>query len=260
MIERDKAVEDYEDALVALILSDLSEEDYSDDFDDMDDRDVQIPAHIEKNLQRIIQETRERSIKKLAPPRGHRKRGLLKIIQLAAVFVVAAMLLMLSACAAIPALRDAVLKYVAVVTTSYTQVWLAGERNDSPPDYNYPISEYNSDATEITLAGSRIIIPEGFSVESFSVTPLYLYCSLSASDDRYLTIKILYGGYVTNADSEEAESVDIIIQGQPAKLLEKGRTLKLTWGNTETGCVFFLQGDGVEAETLLGIANHLSAG
>ena len=139
-------------------------------------------------------------------------------------------------------------------------MWTSTHSKGASSIDNYPVSKFRPNATEITLAGYQINIPEGFSVDSFSLNPLYLYCSLSASDDRYLTIKILYGGYVTNADSEEAESVDIIIQGQPAKLLEKGRTLKLTWGNTETGCVFFLQGDGVEAETLLGIANHLSAG
>ena len=232
--------ENYEDALLRLMMDETAENEGRGLLEESEhlknDPDSAVPEGLNERCLRAIQV----ELNKKRKPR--KLPGIRKIVNIAACFVCAVMLLFTSAYAAIPELRVATLNLMIESSNVSTELTLAQDNAATP------ISG--------TILGYTIpTMPKGFACVEEKVREDVAILSFNDGNENQVRLTVMCGfGTKLGVDTENADSVESIEFGSLTGLVvEKGNCVYIAVGDTEKDIFIYLDCTGIEKESALEI-------
>ncbi|WP_312612129.1 DUF4367 domain-containing protein [Oscillibacter sp.] len=112
-----------------------------------------------------------------------------------------------------------------------------------------------SDANSKIIAGW---LPDGYILEDYGEENTDKWCIYRKSDDEYIQVIYTSGdGAILSADTENADTEDMQINGIQATLIKKDHELQLVWGTEDQAAFIQIIGTGITGEDLIHMANKL---
>ena len=240
MTRREELKENYEDALLRLMMDETAENEGRGLLEESEhlknDPDSAVPEGLNERCLRAIQV----ELNKKRKPR--KLPGIRKVVNIAACFVCAVMLLFTSAYAAIPELRVATLNMMIESSNVSTELTLAQDNAATP------ISG--------TILGYTIpTMPKGFVCTMENVFDDMAVITFENADGKGITYTVIHG-YSTKlaVDTEEADFVEDVDFGSLTGIVVvKEDWVHIAVGDTEKDIFIYLDCTGIEKESALEI-------
>lgn len=246
MTNRERIEENYEDALFAIWMNDFAQrrgEKFLEENERLqNDPEAAVPEKLQrKNLSLIYRELRRNS-----------QHFVFKRIGKAALQFVAAVAIMAALFGAAYALSP---EFRASTLNVLMQL---DERAAS-----FQLLEDESAAPEMPALMPNITVgwlPEGFVGASPVYDGLQITVNCTNTNGDLIRVRVFTDDQTLSAlDTEEATlCVPITVQENPALLVEKDETLRITWADTSTNTYILIYSSAVDADTLLQIAESVS--
>lgn len=238
MTRREQLQDRYEDSLFALLMNEMErvegEKALAENERLKSDPDAAVPEEITqacmKTIRRHFAKQRVRTAGRLTA----------KVFGKVAMIAGVAAMLFSVAFATSETIRVNTLNLVAEVFTTGT---------------NFYFSDSNEIGAHILVAGW---VPDGYIFEEQGEGIIYDWCSYQKSEEEYIKIKYVPGdGSVVNIDTENAETENIEINGNPAMLIKKDNEYQIIWGTEDSTAFLWVLGTGVTGDELIRVANEL---
>ena len=236
MNHRERMVENYEDAVFSLLMDQLADEQGEKyrllNEELKDDPECVVPEQFSKACHQTIN-------KEFSKIHGkHTRKTAGKLFQRIAVLIAIFLILMTSALALSPSLRAQALNWVLEVLEDRTSI---------------SFSTYPESAAVLETRW----LPEGYTCTSVSEDNTswkfeneshgWIFLNMTPSDGSKMIVD------TENADLVQEETV----RGNQCLHVEKEGCVTLVWNDVESGQVFTLIGESVDAETLLKMAENI---
>lgn len=246
MTHREKLQEQYEEAVLALLIDEVAEQEGRELLAEAErlnrDPDAAIPEELDQKCRKIIRDSlRKRRRKTVGRVTG-------KVLQKVA--VVAAALLFGAAYAAIPEFRVGVLNLMLTVTdvsTNLTLVPSSGKTNESVSDsaiYYYGIPQ----------------IPDGYELDYAAEEKTDRFYSYKNEDGDLIQVDFYQGRVGTNmgVDTENAQAVtDVVINGYAGICVEKDGTVQVVWLDADRQVLLGLYCTVLDKDTVMEMAQAM---
>lgn len=239
MSRREQLQEQYEDALFALMMDDVATAEgkkYLEENERLkNDPDAAVPEEISTECLRTI---RRHFAKQKARTAG---RVTAKVFGRVAMVAGVAAMLFTAAFATSETVR---------VSTMNLVVQVFGESTDF-----YFVSNETSDTVPDVDAGW---LPEGYILEDHGKDGANAWNLYRRSENEFIKIKYTVStGTVLSADTENAETENIQINGVQAMFIKKGNEQQLIWATKDETAFIQIIGTGVTKDDLIHVANFL---
>jgi len=249
-MSHEKLLENYEDALFALLMEQVAETEGQilNEQNELlkHDPEAAIQDDLDRKCRRIISKSFS----------AQRRREALRVLKITfskvAVFVFLCILLFTVAYAVVPEVRVMTLNLLIEVSDVATSLSFSnngsssGSAVGSTPHIGY--YGYNLNA-----------IPDDFTVIEEDSSRQFIWIIYKNISDA--TINIRFGGSATliyNLDTEDADNVEaILIHEYEGLLIEKGDTVQIVWADNDQGIFVSLLCTNLDKETVVAIANEL---
>jgi len=241
MTKREKLMEQYEDAMFALLMDEVAVSEGQKAIEEnrrlRDSGELEIPDSVRQHCFRAIaKKTSENDLKQL----GH---GFTRVITKVAVAALVALLLFTTAFAASEDFRLKTLNFVMETFSDRTELRLVPDEADSAP--------------ELTVGW----LPEGFELTDegatdFSAWKEYTLAGLDETVYIYVTDLSVGKG---NFDTETAEKIFTKVAGTNAFYIDEGSMVQVVWGyDSNSKWIYSVVGTYVDLETVLHVAENVA--
>ena len=238
MTKKEELREQYEEALFALLMDAVAEHEGAKGIEENErlraDPAAAVPEAVDRQCMRIIRRGPRRE--------GHTAQVLRRAVTRVAVAALIAMLLFATAFAASPELRARTISFIMEVFDDRTEFRLE-ETETSMADYTIEtgwlpegmelVEEINGDKNKTV----KFRDPAGAVIR----------ISLYKMDD-----------VLASVDTEDSESKEITVQGEPALITGKGQIIKIVVKNRDNGTLIKILGENVAEDDLLLVAENLT--
>lgn len=253
MKNHDRLLEEYEDALFALLMEPVAEQEGETALEENErlknDPTAMVPAEVTRKCLRTIRQEFAKQ----------RRKNVLKTAKRAfnnvAVFLLVSTLCFASAYAIVPEVRVQTLNLIIEVSEIATRLTL-GEKPLSPEEHDISKSLTSEDDT---LAGYQMPeIPEGYGVVNRHTTSRGAYIVYENAEEDIISFRVeQVGEDGSNIDTENAIVENIQINGYDGLLVEKNNRLQVVWGDTDHGNLIGILATSISEEEILGYAQTM---
>lgn len=252
--KREKLMEDYEDALFAIVMDQIAEEEgerLEQEAQRLEDEDFQVPDSLDRKCIAAIREAEEKQ--RRAQKQARRRISIRRIGRVALVAVLTIVLIASIAYAAIPEFRAGVLNLVLKVTKQATSITMVSGSD---------VAEENPSEFDFTLT----YIPEGFYLSDASLINSD-YAGICYEDGN--GNNFVYGydhlgkGHTVSVDTEDADVQYTTLRGCEGLIVQKTNPItgqncvSFDWFDTEQECRFFAYSHGLPYSEMEKIYNGL---
>lgn len=253
MKNHDRLLEEYEDALFALLMEPVAEQEGAAALEENErlknDPTAAVPAEVTRKSLRTIRREFAKQRRKYVLKTAKR------VFNNVAVFLLISTLCFASAYSIVPEVRVQTLNLILEVSEIATNLTLS-EKTIPPEEHNIfepPISE------DGTLAGYQMPeIPEGYDVVNRHTTSRGAYIVYENEEEDILSFRVERAGKDgSNIDTEDAVVENIQIHGYDGLLVEKDHRLQVVWGDTDHGNLVGILATGISKEEILGYAQTM---
>ena len=244
MTRRQQLMEDYENALFALLMDEYMEEEGRRLMEENErlkkDPSAKVPEELDRRCLRTIRQAFARERRRASA------RSVYRVFSKVSVAAVLCAVLFATAFAASPALRVHMLNLLIEVSDVSTGLKLNGGKS-----------------AETAPEGGRVLmgyllpeIPEGFELEYENYSDRNAMASYLAADGSTLRISVMKAeNSIYNVDTEEAgDSKPIQVHGYDGLLIEKEGWTHIVWGDTQQSTFVRVAGTGIGPDVLLNFA------
>lgn len=255
---RQQLLENYEDALFALLMDDFAEREgeklKAENERLKQDPAAQPPEELDQKCRRIIRaEYAKAQRKRLAHSAGS---VFAKVFTRIAVAAAVISVLCISAYAAFPAVRRAALNTVIEITDRAAIFTFT----DRAEDETEP-SEREDQTEKPTLANYQITwLPEGYTEVDTQINRNYQDATYAGDDTlrEFIMLTLFTGsGPVLSVDTENAQIERVLVNGNDAMLVIKGNSIKVLWTDEKTGMFLCVLTRNISEESALTFARGL---
>ncbi len=252
--KREKLLEDYEDALFAIVMDQIAEEEgerLEQEAQRLEEAGFQVPESLDRKCIAAIREAEEKQER--VQRRTKRRVSVRRIAKVALAAVLTIALIASIAYAAIPEFRAGVLNLVLKVTEVATSITMTGDSGNA---------ETNPSEFDFTLT----YMPEGFSLSDTT----YIgpdSASICYEDNEHNCFVVGYQhlgeGETVNVDTEDAQVEHTTLHGCEGMIIQKtnpftGRNcVDFTWFDTKLRCYFSAHSYGLPFSEMEKIYNGL---
>ncbi len=252
--KREKLLEDYEDALFAIVMDQIAEEEgerLEQEAQRLEEEGFQVPESLDRKCIAAIREAEEKQER--TQKRTRRRVSVRRIAKVALAAVLTIALIASIAYAAIPEFRAGVLNLVLKVTevaTSITMTGDSGSIEDNPSEFEFTLT----------------YVPEGYYFSDSSIIkPDYVgICYEDGNGNNFgYGFRHLGKGHTVNVDTEDAQVEYATLRGCEGMIIQKtspitGRNcVSFDWFDTELECYFFAHSHGLPYSEMEKIYNGL---
>lgn len=239
MTRQEELRERYENALFALMMNEVAISEGKKALEENErlknDPAAEVPEDVSRRCHRMI---RQYFTKKSARKAG---KFTVKIFGRIAMAAGIAAMLFTGAFAASETVRINTLNLVVEVFEEST-------------DFYFAKSSTSADNSQITAGW----LPSGYVLEDHGKDELGRWCTFRKSESEYIYVMYTSGnGSVLSADTENAETEGVQINGIQATLIKKDHELQLAWGTEDQAAFIQIIGTGTTSEDLIHMANKL---
>ena len=246
MTNRERLEENYEDALFAMWMNDFAQrrgEQFLEENERLqNDPEAAVPEKLQrKNLNLIYRELRRNS-----------QHFVFKRVGKAALHFAAAVAIMAAlfgaAYALSPEFRASTLNVLMQLDERAASFQLVEDESASP--------EVPALMPNVTVGW----LPEGYRMDIPFYERLQTTIDCTNANDDLIRVRVFTDNLTLSAlDTEEATLCEpVTVQENPALLVEKDETLRITWADTSTNTYILIYSSAVDAVTLLQIAESVS--
>lgn len=248
MKRHERLLDDYEDALFALLLEPVAEQESTEALELKvrlkDDPAAAVPAEVTRGSLRTIHQEFARQ----------RRKHILKTAKRAfnhvAVFFLVSTLCFASAYALVPSVRVKTLNLMIEISEIATNLTF-GEKTVP--------QEVRSASDDRTLAGYQMPeIPEEYTVIKSEVTSRGAYIAYENEAGSILSFRVeQIGRDGSNIDTEGAIVENIQIHGYDGLFVEKDQRMQVVWGDTDQGNLIGILASDISKEEILSYAQAM---
>lgn len=253
MSKYEDLVENYEDALFALLMHDVAEEEGAALIKEnqclQNDPEAAVPEAIDRRCRKTIR-------KAVTKGKSRRtRRTALRVLNKVAVAAMLAILLFTAALAASPSLRAKTLNLLIEVSERATRLTMESDGEEVPS-----VEHVESSENPLVFFGYQIPeLPDGFEMiqqDGISTAKWIEYMDTNGNRIRiYIDIRATAALHV---DTENAQSVEEVqIQDYEGIFVEKDGHTTITWADTDKQTFIEVSGVGVDREVLSELANKI---
>jgi len=242
MKKEEKLREEYEDAYLALLMSEVAKAKGAELLKENErlkaDPDFEVPESVtERSMATIRREFRRQTGKKTVRFAG-------RIFTRVACVAVLAALMLVTAYATIPSFRVGAQNLIMESTALETFISLKDD----------PVKE---EAT--VLLGYQIPdVPKGFVLEAQWEGASRAWVKYTSKDSRTIKIQLSRDTkHTIAADTEKAEAVPVLIQGNDGLISEKDEAVYIAWNDTRGDMFISVLGEGVDRDAIKEIADRI---
>lgn len=253
MTRHEKLLENYEDALFALLMDEVAEQEgkrfLAENEQLKQNKEAAIPAEVDKRCLKTINWT---FAKRRRHEVGH---SIYRAFTHIAVFVLVLMLLIGTAYAVFPEIRIRTLNLVIEISDVASSLSLVQEDSHS----SAPNNETSITRDEKMLSGYRLPkIPSEFVIidEVCLTSSSWIEYRNDLGNTIWISIDAATGMTV-NRDTEEAQVENIQIHGYDGLLIIKGDGIDITWGDTDQNNFITVHCTGINRATALSYAESI---
>lgn len=239
MTRQEELREQYEDALFAIMMDDVAISEGKKALEENErlknDPTAEVPEEVSKRCQRTIG--------RYFAKRTARKVGRFTVKAFGKIAMVAGIAAMLFTGA-----------FAASETVRINTLNLVVEVFEESTDFHFAKSSTSVDDSQITASW----LPSGYVLEDQGKDDSGSWCTFRKSENECIYITYTPGnGAVLSADTENAETEGVQINGIQATLIKKDRELQLVWGTDDQTAFIQIVGAGITSEELIHVANEL---
>lgn len=230
MTRRERLMENYEDALFALMMDEVA---YREGQRLLEENkrlnqspETQIPADMDKRCLKAIRQTFARQRRRAV---GHTAFGAFRNV---AAFALAAFIMYGTAYAAVPEVRIKTLNFLIETSDVATRLAL----DDGTGSWTGTSEKGFTDSAEGILRGYQLPkLPDGFVMVNEGNSPKSAWIRFTNPEGAVIYVSIAdAAGMSRYVDTEDAESIEETqIHGYEGLLAEKGNRVSITWGDTD---------------------------
>ncbi len=248
MSRREKLMENYEDALFAILMDKVAEEEGARLREEnkrlMDDPDAEVPEEIDAAARQTIRKAFAGQNRKNA----YRIVG--KIVNRVAVAVLICSLLFVTAYAAFPEVQLRTLNLLIQTSDVASRLVIVSDEDSTA--HENPANE------TITLCGYSFPDLNGFIIVEKNEDKHGGWMKLENDRDGALRIEITKGINTIYVDSENAERTnDVVIKGYSGILVEKDSRITIAWSETEINTSIALVVTNLSSDFALHVAEQI---
>lgn len=238
MTRREQLQDQYEDALFALLMDEVATSEGKKALEENErlknDPDAAVPEEVSRRCQKTIH---RHFVKQRATTAG---RFTIKALSKVAMLAGICTMLFSAAFAASPVLRANTLNLVVETFRESTDFYFT---RDTPSD------------TYTIVAGW---LPDGYILESREENAGGSIYNYQKTESEYVYVQYTRGdGTLMSADTEDAKTESISINGVQAVMIEKDNDRQIIWNTPNKTAFIFLFGSNITKEDLVHIAEQL---
>lgn len=243
MTRREMLMEQYENALFALLMDEVAESEGR--------KAIEENERLKERGEPVISETsRQRCMKTIARKTTQQNvkrygRAASRVITKVAVAVLVAVLLFTTAFASSEAFRIKTLNFVIEVFDDRTELSLVQGDTEGAPQTAVP---------QITVGW----LPEGFVLASEGKDDVSAWRQYEAEDGEMISVLLIdlnAGG--ASFDTETAQMIPAEVRGRDAHLIVDGNITQILWRDENSVWLYTVTGRGVDVDTLMKIAESM---
>lgn len=259
MTRHEQLMENYEDALFALLMDEVAQREgeklRKENRRLQEDPAAAVPLRTDQRCLRTIRSALSQTKRKSA------LRTARRVFSKVSVVAVACIMLFAVVYAAVPEVRVGTLNLLIEVSDVSTKLKLTGM--GTPPAQPGTTAADNGG---ITLMGYRFPAPpEGFVLDeelvSINDNSAIVWFIKSETEYLYYDVSIVGEGTNTYVDTEDAEVTQIKIHGYDGLLIEKvnliGPEVHIIWGDTDRSAFCSIFSTGVDVEVIVSLAEQV---
>lgn len=245
MTRREQLLENYEDALFALLMDEVAvtqgREEILENARLAQDESARVPEEADRRcLAAIARQFRSKRVKAVG-------RGTWAVMKKVPVLVMLATFLFATAFAASPEFRSTTLKAVMDLYPNELSVGFATPGGDT--------SHLNPAQMPLEVGW----IPDGFVLQDEHIDPMAEYKTYYDSNGNFIDITLwLTDNAGVSVDTEDAAVEDITINGMDMKMITKPNEHHLVWVDTERAYILTILSYGTSREDIIKVAEKLT--
>ncbi|WP_312941964.1 DUF4367 domain-containing protein [Oscillibacter sp.] len=144
--------------------------------------------------------------------------------------------------------------FAASETVRINTLNLVVEVFEESTDFYFTKSSTSVNDSQITAEW----LPSGYVLKDQGKDELGRWCTFTKSENEYISVMYTSGnGSVLSADTENAETESVQINGIQATLIKKDCELQLAWGTEDQAAFIQIISTGITSEELIHMANKL---
>lgn len=252
--KREKLMEDYEDALFAIVMDQIAEEEgkhLAEEAQRLEGEDFQVPEGLDRKCIDAIRRAEKKQRKEQS--RIRRRISIRRICKVALVAVLTMILAVSIAYAAIPEFRAGVLNLMLKVTEIATEITMTGSSSGTASD----TSEFDFQLT---------YLPKGFFLSDTSTitSDCTDICYIDEDNNNFdFGYAHMVEGNSVDVDTENAKVQYTTLRGCEGMIIQKSDPIEnrecvaLMWFDPELRCRFFVAGYGLPYSEVEKIYNSL---
>ena len=254
MKSHEKLLEEYEDALFALLMEPVAEQEGAAALEENEQLKNDPSAAVPEEMTRAGLRTIRREFSK------RRGKRVLEIAGRAfghvAVFLLFSTLCFATVCAAMPEVRVRTLNLIIEMSEVATNLTLGENTTSFLPNDNSQITVLENG----TLAGYQMPeVPEGYSITTERSTSIGAYIIYQNEKEEKISFRVeRIGANGSNSvDTENAVVENIQVNGYDGLLVEKNNTLHVVWGDTDHGNIIGIFATHISRDEILSYAQTM---
>ena len=254
MKSHEKLLEEYEDALFALLMEPVAEQEGA--------AALEMNEHLKNDPSAAVPEEMTRAGLRTIRREFSKRRGkrVLEIVGRAfghvAVFLLFSTLCFATVCAAMPEVRVRTLNLIIEMSEVATNLTLGENTTSFLPNDNSQITVLENG----TLAGYQMPeVPKEYCVTSSNVTSRGTYITYLNEMDEKISFRVEHFGSngSSSIDTENAIVENIQVNGYDGLYIEKDNRLQVVWGDTDQGNLIGILAIGISKEEILHYAETM---
>lgn len=260
MKSHEKLLEEYEDALFALLMEPVAEQEGA--------AALEMNEHLKNDPSAAVPEEMTRAGLRTIRREFSKRRGK-RVLELAgrafghvAVFLLFSTLCFATVCAAMPEVRVRTLNLIIEMSEVATNLTLGGSSEinapqNSPQSTGVQTGPGSALAEDGTLGGYQMPeLPEEYEILIEERSSRGFYVRYSAGEDSVLTFRVDRAGPSgVNIDTEDAQLIEnVTIHGYDGIYVEKDNVLHLVWGDTDQGYLINILATGITRDDIFSYA------
>ncbi len=263
MKSHEKLLEEYEDALFALLMEPVAEQEGA--------AALEMNEHLKNDPSAAVPEEMTRAGLRTIRREFSKRRGK-RVLEIAgrafghvAVFLLFSTLCFATVCAAMPEVRVRTLNLIVEVSEIATNLTLGDSSEINAPQNSLQSTGVQTGpgsalAEDGTLGGYQMPeLPEEYRVTSSNVTSRGTYITYLNEMDEKISFRVEHFGSngSSSIDTENAIVENIQVNGYDGLYVEKNNRLQVVWGDTDQGNLIGILATGISKEEILHYAETM---
>ena len=261
MKSHEKLLEEYEDALFALLMEPVAEQEGA--------AALEMNEHLKNDPTAAVPEEMTRAGLRTIRREFSKRRGK-SVLEIAgrafghmAVFLLFSTLCFATVCAAMPEVRVRTLNLIIEVSEIETNLTLGSSSEINAPQNSLQSTGVQTGsgsalAEDGTLGGYQMPeLPEEYEILMEERSSQGFYVRYIAGEDSVLTFRVDRAGPSgVSIDTEDAQHIEnVTIHGYDGIYVEKNRSLHLVWGDTDQGYIINIMATGITRTDMFSYAD-----